>query len=67
MKTKIVTSDVIIVCTQVFLTNIALSSRFFLTRHQEDLHPKFKKKFDLESANFIIKTTRYLIPDSIVK
>ena len=28
---------------------------YFLTEYQEDLHPRFKKEFVLESANFILK------------
>ena len=28
---------------------------YFLSKYQEDLHPKFKKEFVLESANFILK------------
>ena len=27
----------------------------FLTKHHEDVNPRFKKKFVLESANFILK------------
>ena len=66
MNTKIVTSDVISLYTSI-PHEYSLELWIFLTKYQEDLHPKFKKKFDLESANFIIKTTRYLIPNSIVK
>ena len=29
---------------------------YFLSKYQEDLHPKFKKEFVLESANFILKS-----------
>ena len=28
---------------------------YFLTKYQEDLHPRFRKVFLLESANFILK------------
>ena len=28
---------------------------FFLTKYPEDLHPRFRKEFVLESANFILK------------
>ena len=28
---------------------------YFLTKYQEDLHPRFRKEFVLESANFILK------------
>ena len=28
---------------------------YFLTKYQEDLHPRFRKEFILESANFILK------------
>ena len=31
----------------------------FLTKYQEDLHPRFKKKFVLESANFILKNNEF--------
>ena len=30
---------------------------YFLTTYQEDLRPRFKKEFVLESDNFILKTT----------
>ena len=28
---------------------------YFLTKYQEDLHPRFRKEFVLEPANFILK------------
>ena len=28
---------------------------YFWTKYQEDLHPRFRKEFVLESANFILK------------
>ena len=28
---------------------------YFMTKYQEDLHSRFKKKFVLESANFILQ------------
>ena len=28
---------------------------YFLPKYQEDLHPRFRKEFVLESANFILK------------
>ena len=32
---------------------------YFLTIYQEDLHPRFRKEFVLESVNFILKNNRW--------
>ena len=33
---------------------------YFLTTYQEDLHPRFRKKFFLELANFILKNNTFI-------
>ena len=53
--TEIVTFDVISLYTSIPHEFDLEVLDYFLTAHQEDLHPRFKKEFVLESANFILK------------
>ena len=53
--TEIVTFDVISLYTSIPLEFGLEAIDYFLTKYQEDLHPRFRKEFVLESANFILK------------
>ena len=52
---EIVTFDVISLCT-CFLHEFGLEPiGYFSANYQEDLHPRFRKEFVLESANLILR------------
>ena len=53
--TETVKFDVISLCTSIPHKFGLEVIDYFLTKYQEDLHPRFKKEFVLESANFILK------------
>ena len=55
---EIVTFDVISLFTSIPHEFHFEVLNYFLTKYQEDLHQRFKKEFALESASFILKTTR---------
>ena len=52
---EIVTFDVISLATSIHHEFCLETIDYFLTKYQEDLHPRFRKEFVLESANFILK------------
>ena len=52
---EIVTFDVISLATSIHHEFGLETIDYFLTKYQEDLHPRFRKEFVLESANFILK------------
>ena len=54
-NTEIVTFDVISLYTSIPHEFGLEALDYFLTKYQEDLHPRFRKEFVLESANFILK------------
>ena len=54
-NTKIVTFDVISLYTSIPHEFELEDIDYFFTKYQEYLHPKFRKEFVLESANFILK------------
>ena len=53
--TEIVSFDVISFYTSISHEFGLEAIDYFLTKYQEDLHPRFRKEFVLESANFILK------------
>ena len=53
--TEIVTFDVITLYTSITNEFGLEAIEYFLNKYQEDLHPRFRKEFVLESANFIFK------------
>ena len=53
--TEIVTFDVISLYTNIPHEFDLEAIDYFLIKYQEDLHPRFRKAFVLESANFILK------------
>ena len=53
--TEIVTFDVISLYTSIPHEFGLETIDYFLTKYPEDLHPRFRKEFVLESANFILK------------
>ena len=53
--TEIFTFDVISLYTSIPHKFGLETINYFLTKYQEDLHSRFKKKFVLESANFILQ------------
>ena len=54
-NTEIVVLDVISLYTSIPHEFGLEAIDYFLTKYQENLHPRFRKKFVLESANFILK------------
>ena len=58
--TEIVTFDVISWYSSILHKFGLEAIDYFLTKYQEDLHPRFKKEFVLELGNFFLKTTRYV-------
>ena len=53
--TEIVTCDLISVYTRVSHEFGLEAIDYFLTKYQEDLHPRFRKEFVLQSANILLK------------
>ena len=54
-NTEIVVFDVISLYTSIPHEFGFEAIDYFLTKYQEDLHPRFRKEFVLESANLILK------------
>ena len=53
--TEIVTFDLISLYTRISHEFGVEAIDYFLTKYQEDLHPRFRKGFVLKSVNFILK------------
>lgn len=54
-NTEIVTFDVVSLYTSIPHDFGLQALDYFLTTYEKDLHPRFKKQFVLESANFVLK------------
>ena len=55
LDSEIVTFDLISLYTSIPHKFGLEAIDYFLTKYQEDLHPRFREEFDLEIANVILK------------